>query len=395
MLSNRLQDELSSLTSGLRKGMSESLVDSSEVFLNECRAIVTRYDQSAKPSEAEVYQAALLYLKGEIGEDIEYLFDLVAFGLYLPIESLGNKCVAYDQRKLEVLLNRYRVEARQGQLWEMTWLGVLQAYYQPTIRFSEQNTLLQFLNDTYPYIVSVLAHETVWLKTLKTYPELLTREPCRAFAEDWLEGRKDIVKQIARDLQMPDQSWFWQELTRACIKFVTEKPDEEFKSFIPRMLTLIRERPGFLDEDLNTILYRYYQCKDKSVHEELKDFILWHWKNPKLRYVAGSKWIQVQAPVWQMVLEWVNDAHLRLFFERISARYGASKDRLSSWLRYIAWTKFVSVYEDSRQQQKNPEIVRIFEAEEAALDSPESLRDYKLDVFIGMIGDFMAARRPA
>lgn len=394
MLSNRLQNELSSLTSELRKGMSESLVDSSEFFMNECKAVATRYDQSAKPSEAEVYQAALLYLKGEIGEDIEYLFDLVAFGLYLPIESLGNRCVAYDQRKLEVLLNRYRVEARSGQLWEMTWLGVLQAYYQPQIRFSEQNILLHFLNDTYPYILSMLARETVWLKTLKDYPELLTREPCRIFAEDWLAGEKTVVRQIVRDLQIPDKSWFWQELTRACIRFVTEMPDEEFKSYIPRMLALIRERPGCLDEDLNTILCRYYQCADRTVDEELKDFSLWHWKNPKLRCVEGSKWVQVQTPVWQMVLEWVNDAHLRLFFERISARYGASKDRLSSWLRYIAWTKFVSAYEDGRQQQKDPEIIRIFEAEEAALEAPESLKDYKLDVFIRMIGDFMAVRQP-
>ncbi|MBI3441928.1 MAG: hypothetical protein HY052_09070 [Proteobacteria bacterium] len=390
MLSNQLQIDLSTLTSVLKQNMSESLVDSSETFLNECQAVVSRYDQSTKPNDSEVYQAVLLYLKGEIGEDIEYLFDLVAFGLYLPIESLGNKCVAYDQRKLEVLLNRYRAEAGLGQLWEMTWLGVLQAYYQPEIRFSEQNILLQFLKDTYPYVVTHMGHDTAWLKALKNHPDMLTREPCHSFVERWLAGREQPLKQVANDLQIPDQSWFWQELVRSCIKFAADKPDEDFKKLIPQLLALIRERPGFLDEDLSTILYRYHQCTDKNVNEELKDFAVWHWKNPKLRYAPGSKWIQIQTPVWQMVLGWVNDAHLRLFFERISARYGAGKDRLSSWLRYIAWTKFVSNYEANRQQQKDPEIARIFEAEEAALVSPEEVRDHRLDVFIKIIGDYLA-----
>jgi len=391
MLSRQLHSALSTVTSALKEDISAKLSDSSENFVSECKAIVLRYDQSSKPKEPEVYQAALLYLKGQIGEDIEYLYDLVAFGLYMPIESLGNKCVAYDQRKLEILLNRYREEARRGQLWEMTWLGVLQAYYHPEIRFSEQAVLLGFLNDTWRDIVASIGHRPLWMQALEKNPGLLMREPCRFFTEEWLAGHEDHLRKIALDLQIPDKSWFWHELTGACIKFAADKPDDEFKRSIPKLISLLKDRPSILDEGLNTILYRYNQCGDRSVHDGLKAFVIHHWKNPKLRHdAAGSKWLLVPAPVWRMVLGWVNDAYLRLFFERISARYGMSKDRLSSWLRYIAWTKLVSDYETNLQQQKDPEITRLFEAEEEALLSPDETRDRNLDVFIRRIGDYLA-----
>lgn len=390
MLSNRLQADLSTLTSALKDDMSAQLTDTSENFLSECQEIASRYDHSSRPKDSEVYQAALLYLSGQIGEDIDYLYELVAFGLYMPIESMGNKCVAYDQRKLAILLNRYRDEAKHGRLWEMTWLGVLQAYFQAEVRMGEQSALLNFLQDTYRDVVGALAYRPLWRQVLEKNPALLAKEPFEPYIEEWLAGNEAPLRQIARDLQIPDKGWFWPELTAACVNAVTDRPDAEFKRLIPNLLCLLEKRPETLDENLNAILSRYNQCSDKGVHDELKDFSLRYWKNPKLRHAGESKWQRVRLPVWQMVLGWVSDAHLQVFFEKISARYSVSKDRLSSWLRYIAWTKFVAHYEANPPQQSNPDIIRLFEVEEEALASAAGLQDKNLDVFIRRIGEYMA-----
>jgi hypothetical protein len=389
MLSHQLQTDISAVASALKKNLAAALTGASENFSSECRAIVSQYGQGPKPKEPEVYQAALLYLKGRIGEDVEYLYGLVSFGLYLPIESAGNQCIAADHRKLEVLLNRYRYEANRGQLWEMTWFGVLQAYYHPPLRFSEQDILLRFLKETYPKIAATTGYQPLWMKVLENNPGLLSREPSRAFAEEWLAGREDPLRLISAALQISAPSWFWQELTRTCIKLAADKPDDDFKVLIPKLLALIERMPRFLDEDLGAVLTRYSQCSDKSPHEELRNFAIRHWKNPKLRHVPGSKWGQVREPVWQMVLEWFNDDNLRLFFERIAARYGNGSERLSSWLRYLSWIRLVSDYETNNQKLKDPEITNLFEAEEEALEIFDEARDEKLDAFMRRMNDYL------
>jgi hypothetical protein len=390
MLSDRLQFDLSAVLSSLKEDMGAGLTGAAEGFSKECREIVSRCRQASQPKESDIYQAALLYLKGGIGADVEYLYDLVAFGLYRPIACAGNRCVADDRKKLEVLLNRYRDEAKRGQLWGATWFGVLQAYYQPALRFSEQDVFLKFLIETYPSVIATAERTPLWMKILDGNPGLLGRDPCRAYAEEWLAGSRAPVQQIAAGLCISPESWFWQELTRTCISFAADKPDEGFKRLIPKLLALIGERPRFLDEDLETVLYRYSQCSDKSVHEELKKFVLRHWKSPKLRHVPGSKWPQVRESAWQLATGWVNDDNLRLFFERIAARRGDGGDRLSSWLRYISWTRFVSSPEIGRQGQKDPEIARLLETEEEILTAPDDTQDEKLSDFMRRIGDYRA-----
>ncbi len=391
MLSNRLQDDLLSVTSTLKQDISNQLVDTSDALLLQCRAITACHDHHLKPKETEIYQAALLYLKGEIGEDIEYLYNLVGFGLYVPIESLGDKRVVDDTRKLEILLKRYRDEAHRGELWEMTWYSVLQAYFQPLMRSTEQAMLLTFLQETFADVASYVIHQPLWMKVLEKNPGLLTRKPCHGYVEDWLSGHEAPLKKIMQDMHVADDSWFWLDLAGACIKYAADQPDEHFKTMIPKLLSILRDKPAVLDEGLGAILYRYNQCVDKSVHEDLKNFALHHWKNPKLKGGGGTKWQRVQETVWQMMVRWVNDAYLRMFFERISARYGASKDRLSSWLRYIAWTKLTSDYETSAQQQSDPEILRLFQIEELALYACDETRDMKLDIFLAQIKDHLTA----
>ncbi len=381
MLTDRLQSDMAALTSSLKTGLQQAVAGTGTGFSGECLAIAETYGQGMKPSGAEVYQAALLYLQGRIGEDIEYLYDLVAFGLYTRIEAVGNRCIAEDHRKLDILLRRYRYEAQQGELWETTWQGVMQSYFAPPLRYSEQETIRRFLVDTYPKLLETITYRPLWLKTIEGNLDLFGSDPCGAYAERWLKGTREDVRHVAGVLQIAPQSWFWQELTRSALRFACSAPDADFKAMIPQALALIEEMPAFLDEDLATLLTRYSQCADKTAHDELKAFALRHWKSPKRR--TGTAWEQVRENVWQMALEWVGDDDLRLFFERISARLAAGGDRLSSWLRYIKWTRFVADYTTGRGNRAA--VARLFEAEEAALRLSDEGWESRLDAFLARI----------
>lgn len=388
MLTEQLKGDMAALTTSLKAGLRQAVAGTGIGFSGECLAIAETYGQGMKPSAAEIYQAALLYLQGRIGEDIEYLYDLVAFGLYTRIEAVGNRCIAEDHRKLDIILRRYRYEAEHGELWETTWQGVMQSYFAAPLRYSESETIRRFLVDTYPRLLEAISYRPLWLRTLENAPALLGPEPCRAYAEKWLKGEREEVRYLAGVLQIPAQSWFWQELTRSALRFACMAPDDDFKAMIPQALSLIDEMPMFLDEDLATLLTRYSQCADKSAHEDLKAFALRHWQSPKHR--PGSKWEQVRVPVWQMVVEWVSDDDLRLFFERISARLAQGGDRLSSWLRYISWTRFVSDYATGLGGKKRDEIARLFDAEEAALRLSEEGWEERLDSFLSRINKHLA-----
>ena len=57
-----------------------------------------------------------------------------------------------------------------------------------------------------------------------------------------------------------------------------------------------------------------------------------------------------------MVLGWVNEANLRLFFQILKQRGIADKDRLDFWLKYInqvSWTKLVLGDETDNYLRRN------------------------------------------
>jgi hypothetical protein len=87
---------------------------------------------------------------------------------------------------------------------------------------------------------------------------------------------------------------------------------------------------------LRALLDRYKACADNKVHKDLKDFALAVWKSPKLRNTGASKWIHVSDSTWRMVLTWVQEANLRLFFELLKRRgVPDPHGRLDFWLQYI------------------------------------------------------------
>ncbi len=382
--------------------------DLPKLRLGDTQAIITAVDNvkkvfegcaSAEAPKERSYQAALKFLREQKLEEDEY--DFIAAAINTPINEEGGKRIISSPR-FELLINLYTKQIKLNELWRLTWYWLLLSYFQLEVgnHVDEQTknnaTLLQkFLNDSHTHFTQQQSYTPQWAQTLREHSNILTDNPCDRYAEAVLRGIHTEVEQIKEQLGIPQQSWFWHQLTLSIVRHVTNmKDDLVFKKQITNLIEHLEKHQGFKDEAIKLILERYYQCTDKSPHPAFRDYVIRPdvWKSPKLRNSGiASKWRNVNESIWRMVLSWVTREHLRMFFEIISNRYGAEKDRFKFWSQYIdqiSFTKLVFGQETQRQQRNNAEIAKLFREEEgvyALLDS--SNRD--LDAFIIQIKDYV------
>ncbi|CAM3679609.1 EH signature domain-containing protein [Polynucleobacter antarcticus] len=323
-----------------------------------------------KPKDEVAYAAARDYLNGSLaGNPGEY--EIISFVLTKPIAELGGVSVATDNEKLRALLNRYAQEFENDLIDGIFWFGVFQSYfqaqksyYQGDSFFSSQRLIRNFLSKSWPYVMKNASFSTNWMKSIDANLHLLSESPCDMYGAEWLSGSEARVKQIKLELQIPDASWFWDEFFKSCLKTSLSQSDAKFKESIPLIISLLNRHPSYLDNGLRALLDRYRASSDIREHIELKDFALVVWKNPKLRSTGASKWIHVADPTWRMVLTWVQEANLRLFFELLKRRgVPDPHGRLNFWMQYInqiTFTRLVLGDDMRRYLNSHPELKEHF-----------------------------------
>ncbi|MFM2318384.1 MAG: hypothetical protein RLZZ215_1005 [Pseudomonadota bacterium] len=358
---------------------------------------------SAPPPQEKSYAAALKFLRGgelDIAEK-----DWIAAALNQPIKEQGGKCVL-ESDKFKSLINHYQKQIDKRQIWRLAWYWLLLSYFSTELSTvvqdagkKEQNRelLRVFLASSYKFFSEPAQKNRIlprWARALASHPHLLSKKPCAPYAQDFLEGNTTVLDQVKVDIAIPSQSWFWHELTLALVEHATKnKNDDVFKNSIKKLIGYLEKYPGFKDQAIELILERYYRCKDSSALDILRDYVVAPnvWKNPKLKASGiATKWNRVDDKVWRMVLAWVTKEHLRLFFDVLSGRHGAQKDRFKFWLQYInqiSYTKLVFGSTTQVQRSRNKEIAKLFREEQdiyAILDSNNA----DLDAFIMQIGSY-------
>ncbi len=275
-------------------------------------------------------------------------------------EQCGNQAALIkDDRHFVDFLN----EAKQRKPATLAWQGLLDAYFRytplagnlgknnwlslrgwlatdlPALRRRTSPTLLPHLN---------------WLVTLWENQALLEDDPCRTYAAEALRGDRTRVERIKSALGITEASWFWPRLILSQVDEATGYGDApRFKASLETLIAQLREHPTVKDAGLARLLTRYAACADRSAHEGLKRFALDTWKNPH----RGTGWGNVEAPVRQMVQEWISLEDLCDFF-RMLRQDGQEIDtkRLAFWMRYVgrmtrthivlgahAWTTFAAL----------------------------------------------------
>lgn len=354
----------------------------------------------AKPSEEDAYAAARAFLRG--AELNAWQRDMVASAVCDPVrEQSGATVIGAEERFLK-LLDIYRGEAKRGDLWRLTWHGLLYSYFNFNLNayagismHAGWEALRKFLDDTWPLIDKQIAGDLVpaWVGVLRGEHRLLSKEPVEKYAKAFLRGDTGGVDRLAADLGIPPSSWFWHALVLSAVKHATSESDSRFRARVTQLLDLIQSKPGFRDEALELILIRYHACQGAPADECLRDFVCQPtvWKNPKLKSAGiATAWNRVPEAVWKMVLAWVNEQNLKDFFDILAARNKADAGRLAFWSKYlkqISWTRLLFGADTMALQKANAEVRNLIAREEGSY--AQLTGKPEVDAFMMQLGPYV------
>jgi len=379
---------------GVNFGMPELV----EKPVREAERIFQGYAK-AKPSKEDSYAAARAFLRGQKLDAWQH--DLVASAIAEPIREASGATVL-GSKKFDALLAGYKAEAEQGDLWRLTWHGLLYSYFSYDLSAARDEAthsgwekLRAFLEQTWRYIDKEAGTKFVpdWVHVLRKEVDILSSKPVDKYARAYLRGDTTAVDQLAADLGISPSSWFWQALVLGAVKRATAEPDVEFRRLVPQLLQLIKTKPGFRDEAVEAILVRYHACRGAPQDERLRDFVCQPsvWKNPKFKAAGyATAWNRVPEPVWQMVLGWVNERNLKDFFDILAARNQADEGRLAFWSQYlkqITWTRLVFGSDTMALQRRSPEVRDLIAREEGAYAQLDGKPE--VDAFMMQIGSYL------
>ena len=350
----------------------------------------------AKPSKEDAYAAARAFLRGQPLD--AWQRDLIASAVAEPIREQSGEMVL-GAKRFSTLLASYEAEAKAGDLWRLTWHGLLYSYFSfdPELDKGEAakagwEALRAFLQRTWPSVSRQVGNELVpdWVNVLRAESDVLTNRPVDKYAKAYLQGQTEPIDRLASDLGIPPSSWFWHALVLGAVRSATAEADGEFRRLIPQLIGLIKGSPAFRDEALEAILTRYHACKSAPPHEQLRDYVCQQtvWKNPKLKAAGiATAWNRVPDPVWQMVLGWVNERNLKDFFDILAARNNADEGRLAFWSKYlqqISWTRLVFGADTMSLKRTNAGVRELIAREEGAYARLTSKPE--VDAFMMQIG---------
>lgn len=388
-----LKNSLSDLNNSFQYELKREKGDTYSKLSNIHKKITDEFTFFLKPKDDVAYAAARDYLdnslRGEAGE-----YEIISFALTKPITELDGASVASDSVKLAALLKRYTEDFKSDSIDGIFWFGVFQSYFQAHRSnyvgdsfFNSQKAIRSFLSKTWPDVKKNAPFFTNWMKSIDANLHLLTEAPCEAYGFEWLSGSDTRVKQIKLELHIPDASWFWEEFFKSCLRAALTQSDTKFKETIPLIISLLTRHPSYLDNGLRALLDRYRASSDIRVHKQLKDFALEAWKSPKLRNIGASKWVHVSDSTWRMVLTWVQEANLRLFFELLKRRgVPDPHGRLDFWMQYInqiTFTRLILGADMRRYLNSHPEWKEHFKNDvDSYANLIDSKSEFNLDAFI-------------
>lgn len=352
----------------------------------------------ALPSKQDSYAAALAFSRGDDLDDRQ--FHLVASAFCESLREQGGKRLIGHPR-YEGLIKHYETEAKAGDLWRLTWFGLLGSYLSFDIANASEadrtgwERLRTCLKRTWPSIDSQTGAAAVpdWMRVLRDDPGLLGPDPTAKYALDFLRGNDAGVNRLARDLGIPEFSWFWQALVLGATRKSTGLGDSAFKAAIPDLLRLIKTRPVFRDDALELILTRYHVCTQPTLHAELRDYVVAQdvWRNPKLRQAGmATAWNRVSDDVWKMVLQWVNEANLKDFFAILAAQGNSDHGRLEFWSQYlnqISWTRLIFSAKTRQLASRSAAIRNLIAREAGAYATLSTNAD--VDAFMMQLGNYI------
>ncbi len=153
-----------------------------------------------KPSKEDSYYAALAFLRNQELDDWQR--DQVAAALAEPIREQSGATILGSKR-FPSLLSKYEDESKAGNLWRLTWHGLLYSYF--SFDLSKQldrsaienwHALRQFLERTWQLVDKQSGSQFVpdWVVILRREKDVLSENPVGKYAKAYLDGQTEPAR---------------------------------------------------------------------------------------------------------------------------------------------------------------------------------------------------------
>jgi hypothetical protein len=274
---------------------------------------------------------------------------LVSFGMCLP-NSPNGPCIMEDRERFQAVLNSDTgVEqwVDEPRWFRRCYQGLVRSYFSyddskgqvaPEEGRRNWRELRDYLYDRSPKIVDAERLNPDWVTTTTENTNLFSQDPCSPYAESALSGNTAIIDHIREQLGIGDDSWFISGLVRSQVRYAVSLPYEEFKDWVPNLLTmlanLVRHGTKIRNYGLMLILDTYAQAHAPAIHQQLRDASVRWWGNPWLPSNA-AQWGGTTSKAREMVAEWLRGEFIEAFFTKLAEDGVGDRRRANFWLRYV------------------------------------------------------------
>lgn len=271
---------------------------------------------------------------------------LVAFGLCLPVGPVG-ECILEDTGRFKAMLDGVDQWLHDPRWYRRCYQGLAWSYFNCDVDADDlraglkQNweRLRDYLGQRASRTVDKLANPD-WVKTVIGNRHLFGEAPCEPYVGKLLQGDREDVDLLCRQLGINDSSWFLHRLVQAQVIGATKLDHDEFRALLPSLLEMLSGARTLRDSGLACLLERHAQIPGHPLHEGLRDAATAWWGSPWLPTNA-LRWSGVTENVRGMVSEWLKTDAIDKFFARLSD--GSGQRRAAFWKRYVKAVQKVEV----------------------------------------------------
>jgi hypothetical protein len=297
------------------------------------------------PSRADRFSEALARLLSQGTNALnryEHIF--LAYNLGQSHHLLDGDSLFDRNAILESLLAEWRRILALGD-GLFIWRGALLSYFRVAVKNSGSRSTQIFLFASLDFL-RVSKRVPSWLKIVLAKPELLSDAPTTQLAKQWISGDRGQVEQVAADLEIPANSWFWTDLVGTIVHACCNTTDDnQFAENFPVALDLTSLYPNQTTAILTRVINRYSVQSATPRDDRILGLALETWGSPQLGFDGNKhKWSVASRGATLMVCGWLAEEDLEDFRVFCAGDETVDDRRLAYWLRYkkqISFSKLV------------------------------------------------------
>lgn len=255
---------------------------------------------------------------------------LMAHALSLKLKSLSGRSALEHTEVAGCLLGYWETQAKIGQMRPSHWRGLFHSYLQAEA--GDIDRLRRLLKDSLPQIERASTSRPQWLEGVLRHQQLLWKTPTLGYAEEFIAGKAEELKDLQATVEIPQASWLWADLTRSLVACIERIDLDTLQDRLRDLMHFAERTPSAINPILAVCLQRLAQLDSSRRNDILLQISLQYWGSPQLE--RNQLWTQVSTATKQMVCGWLAQEDLEDFYRLCKDDKEVDDRRLRFWLRF-------------------------------------------------------------